>query len=287
MPTVGDMVVGQLIPLKFSDYVTTVVCLVSGVFGIICTSIAIIALITGINSKTTANTLFTLTLLIGNLLFVINGVVYYIPNMIFGGWWSGPIGCIVSAYMSLISASVSLNSITAIAIDRYISVFHNISLTQRTAAFWIASIWNIPFTIIAIELISGCYLYELNLPLGNVSCEIDYIDRRLGSYFINIIAILNMSLPQIAMIYSYTKLILRYRDLQHQYVSNAENMKALMKSNLKTKSVAFGGATAVTNYNDKVNVNDTDIISKTGTKLLIKGISITAFFAVFLESNQR
>lgn len=99
--------------------------------------------------------------------------------------------------------------------------------------------------------------------------------------------IMTIVVPVVGQIYSYLKLIVRYRELQAQLQKSRVNLQsrsAVSNGKLLGKSNGTSGPGETVGLPLK---GKEDLISKTGTKLLVKGVCISSFFVVITTSQSR
>lgn len=197
-----------------------------------------------------------------------------------GGWWSGSAGCAVFALTVNTACEISLFSITAIALDRYISVFYNKAVPHATGCKWISLIWFWISMIIIAIVWNGSYADSMGLTSGNIVCEIAFWDKHQYTYIVKGIAIFTIVTGIGGQCYSYFTLVVRFRKLQRQYRANAQRIHRMTASAINIGKSTGDTDGASSDLNSEVALRKSNLISKTGTKLLLKGIFVSAFFLV-------
>lgn len=87
------------------------------------------------------SSLFIVNLCIGDLLVSIAGGGSGITDIIHGGWSTGPTGCIVVSEIMLIGASISILSISALSLERFLLIVKNIQMNRTQTVALIIFIW--------------------------------------------------------------------------------------------------------------------------------------------------
>ena len=156
--------------------------------------------------------LLVLNLCVGDLLYCLTSMIMGVAKMIAGGFLFGSAGkalCTLEASLLILSFGVSLSSLIAITLLRYLVICRRMDIDRKWFYVIIASIWAFLILIILIVVFpAGLYEYGIGTQ-NNIYCLVNFYDssaRPLMSFVSYAIAIV-ITIPIPLMIYAYYSII--------------------------------------------------------------------------------
>ena len=182
-------------------------------FGILLETL-VIAAILRVRQKP-VDTLFVLSLCCADLIF--NLYMFYSVFIVWiaDGWSTGQVGCKVSMVMAMSSLGISIISVGYITLNRYLAIIWKRNITRFEALVIISLSW------IFVLLLIGSFALLLSddtiaLQPSHWYCYIEFAADNSSVILCAIIQFVFMTIPQIFLVYAYSKIISFYREMNRK-----------------------------------------------------------------------
>ncbi|KAJ3270748.1 hypothetical protein HDV01_007440 [Terramyces sp. JEL0728] len=124
--------------------------------------------------KNSPSTMLLLSLCWADLVFCLSAVIF---DLVYGGWSSGKLGCLLDTLLVLGGCFASVLTIFAITLERYLAVMYGKILKFSEIWIMIGLIWVLSFLIATFPWYTGTYGYVLALQPGRQICTVAWWDR--------------------------------------------------------------------------------------------------------------
>ncbi|CAG5120777.1 unnamed protein product [Candidula unifasciata] len=170
------------------------------------------------SSLRTSSNLLIINLTVADLLMSLLNLPVFAVSSLTSCWRLGYVGCQIYGFTSSICSLVTINTLVAISVDRYIVVVHRHCrmhrLAKSTTGFIIAAIWTLSITWSVLPL-AGLGLYRLE-GMGT-SCTFNYVDRSVPQrWFFLCLVTCNFLVPVTMITYCYWRIYLRVKHVRQE-----------------------------------------------------------------------
>ncbi|KAJ3306898.1 hypothetical protein HDV03_003935 [Kappamyces sp. JEL0829] len=198
-----------IIPYTTAQLGAEVVHTVVSMVGLVCESLVIYASLQNRNFQS-SGTVLVLSLCVADLLFSLLIVVYGVIDIREGGWSMGPTGCLVNAFLVLVTCAVSLLSLFAIALERYLIIINQRIVTAREQLLCVAGIWLGSIAICLIPIATQTHYQVFSLETSLMLCAVAWFDTHPIPLLCSGLTMTIISSSVFGMSYCYTSILYRY-----------------------------------------------------------------------------
>jgi hypothetical protein len=133
-----------------------------------------------------------------------------IGDSVTGGFPWGLNGCLVVFIVVYFCCFVSINTLTIIALERFLSVVKGIILSETTINYLILTVWLSGIATVSIPFIANTYLYTIVLENSATNCIARWTAEGTPSLLLNYITVLVYVFGYIFMIFGYYQIYRKF-----------------------------------------------------------------------------
>lgn len=163
-------VTGETLPFQDGDLAINVVYIIVDSVGIVAWMLVLVAMARNISPTQILN----ISLCISDLFQLTASFVHMASNFYHNGWKMGHQGCVTYEIFAVVSAITSGLTLTAIAVDRYLTIFHDHILTTAKALKVTFALWFIAFQFALYPYYFGTSDYSVAMTSAKTQCTLNW-----------------------------------------------------------------------------------------------------------------
>jgi hypothetical protein len=268
---------GEYTAMIFHSFVA-----VMGIFGHLLIFLCHVPIATNIQP----NLILTMSLVLADLVFLLDVLVVNVFNLRAGGFSGGSSMCMIGAALTLLSGFASVFTLLSSTLERYLHIVHQKEVSKRQACLWVVAIWVGAFIASCFPIFFGAERDTYGLNSGLTHCVLAWwaVEGPGSSFtlFTCTAVLVTFLLCSGVMVYCYFNIVSTYISARKSVASHShvKGLKSSVvdtwgKSIQETKEYMSGGTaeSASTKQPKPKQANQQRI-------LLTKAIVLTASFFV-------
>ncbi|KAI8908907.1 hypothetical protein EDD86DRAFT_206382 [Gorgonomyces haynaldii] len=247
------------------DYISVSIHFLTAISGSI---MVIIVLVAMLRHKASPSMLLLLSLCWADLLFCFNNTVYGFIDLMSGAFSTGPIACLINGLNIHWSCFLSVFSLLAITLERYMTVIYQKPMTMRQAWIAVAVMVFSAFMIPMIPIFGNSWGYVYAMQPAKQICTIAWWVITPFNIFEDVISLGTLMACVNMMAFGYGQIVKIYIESNRRVSSIAKTQ------NSAHQSVSPTGKTPTANTGEKKMFEFTP----NEKKILFKSLAITGLF---------
>ncbi|KAI8904720.1 hypothetical protein EDD86DRAFT_74798 [Gorgonomyces haynaldii] len=203
---------------------------VIGIIGLLLMPLVVVAILKEL--KKTPSAPIILSLCMGDTFYLVNSVIFGIANTATGRWYFGFTGCVVNHVVVIAACFISVMSLIALTLERYLGVVHRTPLTVQHTLIMAAVIWFVAITVAFWPLYTLSTDYGIMLSVGKVICSFNWTTRGRAMLLTPIImCVVTLVVGLVFIAFGYYQIVSLYFTVKknlHKVIGNDTVAQAVM-----------------------------------------------------------